>query len=553
MTVAFGTSMPTSITLVATSTSASPRANVSIAAVFCFDGSWPWISSTRRPSNSVVRSRSYSTVAALACSASDSSTSGQTTKHCRPALDLLADALVGARPGAGAVDDERLDRPAPLAGAGAARSRRGRRRRSARACAGSAWRSCAGSAARGPRAPSRRARRAGAPRSGAARRRPPRRGRGTPRRGSIRACVPTTSWSCPLASRSSSSRRRAAVVDPVSSSSGERAAEQRVERAVVLLGERLGGRHQRGLRAVLDRAQHRLQGDDRLARSDLAHQQPLHRALARRGRRRCPPSRSTWSSVSSNGSDQRQRSTTTPRAASGRARRPSRRARRRPATASWSRNSSSNASRRRAPCSSSSRSGKCDGRERRRAVRQRLGHAQRGRQRLDRGEHARVGLPHQLAQLGGADALGRGVHRHEPDRVDRAPPPRRRTARTRSPRTRRGGAACRAAAPGEPSPSWRAIQGWLNQTATSGPLSSKTRASTRLRRRSRIGLTVTPRTATATVASSPTPSSPTSRTSRRSRWACGRCSIRSPQVAMPSRSSAFGPVDRLGAAGSGFG
>ena len=43
-----------------------------------------------------------------------------------------------------------------------------------------------------------------------------------------------------------------------------------------------------------------------------------------------------------------------------------------------------------------------------------------------------------------------------------------------------------------PSPSWRAIQGWLNQTATSGPLSSNTRASTRLRRRSRIGLTVTP-------------------------------------------------------------
>ena len=30
-----------------------------------------------------------------------------------------------------------------------------------------------------------------------------------------------------------------------------------------------------------------------------------------------------------------------------------------------------------------------------------------------------------------------------------------------------------------PSPSWRASQGWLNQTATSGPLSSNTRASTR--------------------------------------------------------------------------
>ena len=40
-----------------------------------------------------------------------------------------------------------------------------------------------------------------------------------------------------------------------------------------------------------------------------------------------------------------------------------------------------------------------------------------------------------------------------------------------------------------PSPSWRAIQGWLNQTATTGPLASATRASTRLRRRSRIGRT----------------------------------------------------------------
>jgi hypothetical protein len=70
---------------VATSTSASPRANASIAAVFFFDGIWPWISSTRWSANSVVRRRSYSTVAALAWSASDSSTSGHTTKHWRPA------------------------------------------------------------------------------------------------------------------------------------------------------------------------------------------------------------------------------------------------------------------------------------------------------------------------------------------------------------------------------------------------------------------------------------------------------------------------------------
>ena len=45
----------------------------------------------------------------------------------------------------------------------------------------------------------------------------------------------------------------------------------------MLFGERLGGRHQRGLSAMLDGAQHRLQRDDGLAAADLAHQQPLHR------------------------------------------------------------------------------------------------------------------------------------------------------------------------------------------------------------------------------------------------------------------------------------
>jgi hypothetical protein len=39
---------------------------LSIAAAFCFDGSCPWISSTRRSANSVVRRRSNSAVAALA-------------------------------------------------------------------------------------------------------------------------------------------------------------------------------------------------------------------------------------------------------------------------------------------------------------------------------------------------------------------------------------------------------------------------------------------------------------------------------------------------------
>jgi hypothetical protein len=61
----------------------------------------------------------------------------------------------------------------------------------------------------------------------------------------------------------------------------ELARHQRLERGEVLLGERLRRSHQRRLRAGLDRAQHRVDGDDGLAGADLAHQQPLHRPVAR--------------------------------------------------------------------------------------------------------------------------------------------------------------------------------------------------------------------------------------------------------------------------------
>ena len=74
------------------------------------------------------------------------------------------------------------------------------------------------------------------------------------------------------------SRRLLAGVEPVSSAAGDRlAAEQALNGREVLFGERLGGRHQRRLVTVLDRAQHRVQRHDRLAAADLAHQQPLHR------------------------------------------------------------------------------------------------------------------------------------------------------------------------------------------------------------------------------------------------------------------------------------
>jgi hypothetical protein len=52
---------------------------------------------------------------------------------------------------------------------------------------------------------------------------------------------------------------------------------QGLERREVLLGQRLGGCHERRLRPVLHRPQHRVERHDGLAGADLAHQQPLHR------------------------------------------------------------------------------------------------------------------------------------------------------------------------------------------------------------------------------------------------------------------------------------
>ncbi len=65
----------------------------------------------------------------------------------------------------------------------------------------------------------------------------------------------------------------------------ERRAEL-VDGEEVLLGERLRRCHQRALASELDRAQQRVEGDDRLARADLPLQQPLHRRRPARDRRR---------------------------------------------------------------------------------------------------------------------------------------------------------------------------------------------------------------------------------------------------------------------------
>ncbi len=93
------------------------------------------------------------------------------------------------------------------------------------------------------------------------------------------ACVPTTTCATPFAI---SSRIFFAPTEPVSSDAphAELRAE-RLERQEVLLGERLRRRHQRALAARLDRAQERVERDDRLAGADVALQQPLHRRGAR--------------------------------------------------------------------------------------------------------------------------------------------------------------------------------------------------------------------------------------------------------------------------------
>ena len=89
------------------------------------------------------------------------------------------------------------------------------------------------------------------------------------------ACVPTTT-SAPSAVCARLLRRRAREQRARDAELGADA----LDREEVLLGERLGRRHQRALAAVLDRAQDRVERDDRLAGADVALQEPLHRHRA---------------------------------------------------------------------------------------------------------------------------------------------------------------------------------------------------------------------------------------------------------------------------------
>ena len=85
MTVASGTSTPTSITVVATSTSISPRRNCAIASSRAAGAICPCSSPTRSPASSPAARRSNSSVAERASTRGESPTSGQTTKARWPA------------------------------------------------------------------------------------------------------------------------------------------------------------------------------------------------------------------------------------------------------------------------------------------------------------------------------------------------------------------------------------------------------------------------------------------------------------------------------------
>ena len=104
ITVALRRSIPTSITVVATSTSISPALIARITDSFSSDGICPWINPTRSPVSTRC-SRWYSVVAEAASTLGLSSTSGHTTNAWWPS-NLLADQLLSTEVIGQALADE---------------------------------------------------------------------------------------------------------------------------------------------------------------------------------------------------------------------------------------------------------------------------------------------------------------------------------------------------------------------------------------------------------------------------------------------------------------
>ncbi len=84
-----------------------------------------------------------------------------------------------------------------------------------------------------------------------------------------------------LGHRAGEQRDRGAVGVAAEHAAAGEVAEHRGDRAVVLLGEHLGRREQRGLAAGVDDAEHGAQRDDGLAGADLALEQAVHRVRLR--------------------------------------------------------------------------------------------------------------------------------------------------------------------------------------------------------------------------------------------------------------------------------
>ena len=371
-----------------------------------------------------------------------------------PALaQPLAHELVGARPPL-LPHRPGLHRPATRRQLAQRRSRRGRRRRSATACAGSAWRSCAARAgaagADGPLA------------SSAARWRTPKRccssttqtaRRANSTSGSIRAWVPDDQRQLAAGQPAERVAPRTGAGRPGQERERDgRAREQAVERLRVLLGQRLGRRHQRGLVAALDRAQHRVDGDDGLAATRPRPSAVAASAGPTPGPRRSPrrPAagrRSARTAATRSRHGRGRRAARGPRRAGSR-----RRARRRAASATWCRNSSSKASRSPGLRRGLGVVGEVDREERVAGLRQmQRRSAQLGRQRLDGVAHQAARLPDPLADAVGAEPVGDRMDRHEPDRCAGLARPacRRGAARAPSPGSP-SGRACPRAAPASP-------------------------------------------------------------------------------------------------------
>jgi hypothetical protein len=336
--------MPTSMTVVATRTSAAPEAKRSIASAFSRGFIWPCSSTTSKSRTRSVRSRSYSAVAARAASASDSATSGQTTNAWRPCASssrMRSYARSRSRSPPGHVGLDRLAALGQLAQDGDVERAERRQAQRARDRRG-------GHVQHVRHQPGRRL---GVERGALAHAeavllvdhhdREAVEDDGS----SMSACVPTTSDSAPA--RACRARRRGARRSSSRSAApgapGRR--HERLDGREVLLGQRLGRRHQRRLHPVLDRAEHGVQRDDGLARADLPHEQALHRAAAGRSASISSIAR-CWSPVGANGScSASQRSVSDGASVSAAASRPARRSSRRRSWTIWSSSSSSKASR----------------------------------------------------------------------------------------------------------------------------------------------------------------------------------------------------------------